>query len=110
MRSIDERWSRLQAVRQANFAKASAAPDLDAAHEALLLQESFRELIRSAAVKGRNADFMDRLHHAESASGRLHALLKENPVAWDAARRKTANDLFDAVKSDCTACHRTYRN
>lgn len=88
-------------------------PDLIPAHEALILQEHFTEMLRTDEAKSFPDQFNDWLRTSESSAIKLHTQLKELETASpDVRQAKTI--LIDAalmsIKNDCSACHKQYRN
>src|SRR5262249_47565507 len=61
MVELDQHWDHLKAIREADYRVPSAHPDIDPPHEALLLAEGFRELLRSGAARARGEDFVRRM-------------------------------------------------
>jgi protein tyrosine phosphatase (PTP) superfamily phosphohydrolase (DUF442 family) len=103
MVNIDLRWEHLRAVQAANWQAPADHPDIDPAHEALLLRESFRELARSDEMKKFPADFSQKMQASETASAALEAALR-------AKEPEKAKAAFDAVKASCSGCHAPYRD
>ena len=81
----------------------SSNPDLDPAHEALLLKELFRELLRSPAVEKRGYDFKTRLAEVEQAVDAFQ--LSVSPVV-----EAKASDAYRRINEACAACHQAHRN
>lgn len=80
-------------------------PDLDPAHEALLLKEHFTELLRMDEVTARPGPLQEYIRTSETASQQLEDALSQSPPSLDAA--KTA---LEAINANCTACHREFRD
>jgi len=86
-------------------------PDIDPAHEALLLKEHFTEMLRIDSVATEPGKFQEMLRDSETASGELEAALRQ----WKAARLnspipETITAAFERVTKNCTACHRQFRD
>lgn len=81
-----------------------AQPDLEPAHEALLLREHYTELARTDDLQNRTAAFRQLLAEGEAAALQLETLLRDEqpPAAIDKG--------FAAVSHSCTQCHQTYRD
>ncbi len=105
MIQIDERFDHLKLIKKAGYQKSPTHPDLDPAQEALLLDELFKELLRSAGKEKHPADFMARLTEAERASDALHLSLSTPPLDG-----KKADAAFQSLADDCAACHKRHRN
>ncbi len=107
MVAIDERWDLLKAVRKAGYKTPPRHPDLQPAHEALILREHYREAQRLDEAARRGSDFLQRLRAAENASAELEDLLRTEPAAKSPA---LLDARFDAVAQACSACHKKYRD
>lgn len=107
MVTIDERWDALGAARKAGWKAGWKAPenhpDFDAPHEALLLGEAFRELLRTDEVAKMPADFRQMMSEAETASAALQVALK-------VGNNDKAEEAFKNVGQTCENCHALYRN
>ncbi len=103
MLTIDERWDHLRAVREAGWKAPAAHPDIDPAHEALLLREDFRELARLPATGTFPGEYRQRLSQAETAAAALMTAIR----AKDAA---AAQQAFQQVGASCTSCHADFRD
>ena len=105
MVQVDQRMDNLKLIKRAGYHAPSSNPDLDPAHEALMLDELFKELARSPITEKRGPDFLARLARAEQAASDIHAFLSAPSVT--ALKADTA---FDRLDSSCTACHKAHRN
>ena len=103
MVTIDERWDGLGAAQKANWKAPKEHPDLDPPHEALLLSEAFRELLRTPEVQKKPADFQEKMGAAENAAEILETALRSND-------NDKAEQAFKNVGQTCTGCHAVYRN
>src|SRR5205807_3043828 len=103
MVEIDRRLENLKLVRKAGWRPPADHPDLDPAHEALLLAEQYREAAR-LPLPGRPEDLRHRLQAAEDPAAELERLLRagEKPPAVEAA--------FERVRTNCAACHAKHRD
>ncbi|MFO1096504.1 MAG: cytochrome c, partial [Planctomycetaceae bacterium] len=79
--------------------------DLDPAHEALLLKEHFKELLRMQDVATKPDPFRESLRASETAAQELQDALRIQP-----ANRAAAKSAFDAVTANCKSCHRAFRD
>jgi hypothetical protein len=86
-------------------------PDLDSAHEALMLREQFTELLRMEEVKSQPAAFIKMVDESEAAALEMEKALDtwkkagmpaEVPAAAEAALAK--------VTMHCAACHKAFRD
>jgi protein tyrosine phosphatase (PTP) superfamily phosphohydrolase (DUF442 family) len=105
MIQIDERFDHLKLIKKAGYKKPESHPDLDPAHEALLLNELFKELQRSPETSRHAQDFQAKLKEAEAASGAFHLSLGVPAAAQD-----KVDAAFQRLGNTCAACHKTQRN
>ena len=105
MVDIDGRVDNLKLIQKSGYHTPTTHPDLDPANEAMLLNEQFKELLRSPLMEQRNDDFRTRLTNAEEAANTFHLSLLITP--FDATR---ADAAFQRVNDSCAACHVKYRN
>ena len=86
-----------------------ASPDLDPAHEALLLREHFVELLRTEAVQQQPERFRELLDESEKAAADLETALRE----WKADSSTVPERItrsFASISQNCTACHHEFRD
>jgi hypothetical protein len=103
MVAIDERWDGLKAVRAVGWKTPPGHPDVEPAHEALLLVEGFREAARLPEA-GRGPDEFRRwLAEAEAHAKDLETALRQGSSA-------AAEAAFKSAGADCTRCHARYRD
>lgn len=104
MVEIDHYWDMLKAARDVRWAPPTDHPDLDPAHEALMLRELLREAHRpGGAAQGGPADLLSRLANQEQNVQSLELALRahDNNAATVAAK---------LVETSCTDCHARYRD
>jgi protein tyrosine phosphatase (PTP) superfamily phosphohydrolase (DUF442 family)/cytochrome c556 len=106
MVKMDETWDSVKLIQKNAWMTPKQHPDLDPAHEALLLQEHLKEAARADGVDARPEVFRTKLSDAERAADDLRAALEAKP-APDCAKAETA---FKAVSNACLACHKAYRD
>jgi protein tyrosine phosphatase (PTP) superfamily phosphohydrolase (DUF442 family) len=107
---IDAHWDHLQAVQKAGFRPPRDAPDLDPPHEALMLAEQFRELLRQDATRARGGDFLRAMDEAREAATDLEATLRTlGPAPTEAATARVESAFKRSARS-CTSCHARYRD
>ena len=85
----------------------SEHPDLDAAHEALLLMEQFAELLRTETYPG--SEYVTLLERSKQSSQELHELLNDSSEHANFQVLR-AGELVNAIKQDCRSCHRQFRD
>lgn len=103
MVNIDNRWEHIRDAKAIEWKVSEKHPDIEPAHEALLLEEAFHELNRSPQTKTYPADFVQMMRDSEKAS----ADLKKAIQAKDNAGAVVA---FEAIKKSCSDCHKLYRD
>ena len=95
----------LKSIQKAGWTSPPDHPDLDPAHEALQLQEHFREIGRTADTRSRPAGYAKLLTASEEAAVKLRDVLSATPVDT-----RAADAAFKVVATSCTSCHRDYRD
>ncbi|MBA4148709.1 MAG: hypothetical protein H0X66_11395 [Verrucomicrobia bacterium] len=105
MVSMDERFEHLKAVKKAGYKKSESHPDVDPAHEALLLHELFKELLRAPDAEQHTAGFLQELKVGEQTSGAFYTLMK-----GETFHGADADAAFDKMTQNCASCHRKFRN
>ncbi len=105
---IDERMEHLKLVKDAGFKAPPSHPDIDPAHEALMLEEAFRELLRTPDTQKREPEFIKQMALAEGTSSRLRGQLAFPHDPHESIQTLTA--IFKELSSQCTACHRSFRD
>ena len=105
MVALEHTHDQMKQIAANDWTAPAKHPDLDPAHEALLLKEHFAELLRLDDVTTRPAAFQESLRASESAAQQLEDALGQSPPA--AAAAKTA---LDTITANCTACHREFRD
>jgi hypothetical protein len=103
MVALDERWEHLKDVRAAGWKVPKNHPDIDPPHEALLLQEDFREMLRTPDTQARPADYRRWLEESETAAAALQIALRDN-------HREKAEAAYQKILANCDSCHVPYRN
>ena len=103
MVQLDEHFDHLKLLQKSAWKAPAAHPDLVAKNEALLLLESFRELLRRDDSKAKGGDYLACLEASESLAATLHQSLTDAGTGEaDAAMR----DLTQR----CVQCHKQFRN
>jgi protein tyrosine phosphatase (PTP) superfamily phosphohydrolase (DUF442 family)/cytochrome c556 len=105
MVQVDFHNENLKASQKAGWGVPPEHPGIDPAHEALQLQEHFRELGRTQEFQARPADFRKWMLEGEEASKALREALSANPV-----NAGVADAAFKRVGRSCVDCHASYRN
>lgn len=105
MVEIDEAWDAIKAAQRNGWKPPKDQPKLDAAHEALQLEEHLREAGRGEDMSKRPVEFHKMLADAEAGAAALHKELSAKPADIPAAE-----SAFKRVANSCTSCHRAYRD
>lgn len=105
---IDERWDHLKQIKTAGWKAPKDHPDLEPAHEALMLWEHYVETGRLPDTDKRPVDFRKYLKEAESAA-------KDLEIGFQAlnAGNATPGDVEKAFRrneASCIQCHAKYRD
>ncbi|MGC4105716.1 MAG: cytochrome c [Thermomicrobiales bacterium] len=79
-------------------------PDLEPAHEALLLREHFTEMLRLELVAKKPADFRRYSTESETAAEELEKELRES------AALEKINASFAKINKACVDCHKQFRD
>jgi protein tyrosine phosphatase (PTP) superfamily phosphohydrolase (DUF442 family) len=87
------------------------SPDLESAHEALLLREHYTELLRAEAVQSHPQKFRELLKTGEAAAQEL----EESLNAWKQAGMTAAapvelDEALAHITQNCTTCHQQFRD
>ena len=104
MVKIDQHWEHLKQIQKSGWRPPADHPDLDAAHEALMVQEQLHEAARLHS-DDRPANFLALLGRSESATSKLREILLADSI--DA---KSADRSFKLASESCTACHKSFRD
>lgn len=102
MVEIDEHWEALKLAKATGWKQPPDHPDIDPAHEAVLLMEAYREGQRLPGPLTKDQGFRTMLQEAEAAAARLEQALRSEPSRADAA--------FRASQSLCNQCHARWRD
>lgn len=108
---IEHLESDLSEVAAAGWTAPPEHPDLDPAHQALLLREQFAELMRREETREYPPEFSKLLSDSAKAAGRLEQSLRR----WsEDGSRKPAPSQFDRlaarIHTNCKTCHRRFRD
>jgi len=101
----------LQAIAAADWQAPPRHPDLSPGHEALLLKEQFREMLRrerrslAAAEPSRPASYRQWLRESEAEAARL-----EESLATDVAAQRRLRDSLQRIGANCRQCHDQFRD
>ncbi len=109
MVAIDEALDILKTAQKADWQTPKEHPDIALPHEALMINEHFRELLRGEDAVKRPPDYLEKLRGAEEASAALHQQLRAL-AAGNAEARPALEVAWTRATQSCGACHKAYRN
>lgn len=111
MVAVEHTHDHLKLLAENGWKPVPEHPDLEPAHEALLLREHFRELLRTGEVQQRPQDFQQRLQESEQAAHTLEDALRAFGAKAAATEPPTeVTDAFASVSEHCKSCHQRYRD
>lgn len=110
MVEIDLRHDNLKLIKTAQFQTPVSYPDLDPAHEALLLEELFKELNRSTEIRKRPEDFQAQMAKAERAVTDFRKAMEKTTFPLSDSQRENLSAAFSKVTRSCGECHTAHRN
>jgi protein tyrosine phosphatase (PTP) superfamily phosphohydrolase (DUF442 family) len=105
MVQTDRIWTRIKIVHDAKWSVPKDHPDLDPAHEALMLTENFREIRRMLDTTKPDPGFVEKLADTEKYSGDLLKSLQKEKLDL-----KGAENAYDRIGKSCTSCHVAFRD
>lgn len=101
----------LKWIADAGWRQPADHPDLDPAHEALLMREHFTELLRTDYVREEPAEFRQLLLDSEKAAQGLEDALRAWTPASATAEPSERIEQFSAtIFANCKSCHEKYRD
>lgn len=111
MVAMEHTHDHLKKIAEAGWCAPTDHPDLEPAHEALLLQEHFSELLRTSEVQQQADGFRRYLRDSEAAAHELESQLR----VWHPAESKSnppeiLGRLADRISTNCKGCHQRYRD
>ena len=111
MVALEHTHDHLRQVAAAGWKSPPTHPDIEPAHEALLLREHYTEMLRVDAVREQDEKFQSLMRNSEAAAQELEDALR----AWKAAGMvgdppAGAARAFDRVTANCKSCHTAYRD
>ncbi len=111
MVELDHRFERLGIIAEAGWVTPPDHPDLSPAHEALLVSESFAELIRNQAADTHPAEYREVMvesnKHALELVTAIGSVGSEPP---DEDTRRKLDGLRSAIAERCKSCHQNWRD
>lgn len=111
MVELDHRFERLGLIAEAGWVTPADHPDLSPVHEALLVSESFAELVRNADRQAHPDEYHELMEQSHEAATRLlSALEKPGGQPLDDSTRKDLDALFAPIAEGCKSCHQQWRD
>ncbi len=112
MVEIAEVHEKLEQIAAAKWKTPSDHPDLEPAHEALLLRELLAELLRQEKTARHPAEFLNMLGESAAAAAELHErLLKmHDQTATTKSQLSELDSFTKCITDNCKACHATFRD
>jgi protein tyrosine phosphatase (PTP) superfamily phosphohydrolase (DUF442 family) len=105
MVALEHTHDHMKQVAEAGWKSPPKHPDLDPAHEALLLREHYTEMLRMDEVAKQPEEFRTFLAESEQAAKQLENSLISSPVSADAAK-----SALDTITQSCATCHAAFRD
>ena len=110
MVEIEHTFDHLQQLAKANWMKVASNPDLDAAHETLLLREHYTEMLRKDEVKKQPTAFIDLLKQAEVDCQELEDSLRQWKLNATPSLAEVRDSTWQRISQGCSTCHRQFRD
>ncbi|MFH5804360.1 hypothetical protein [Alienimonas sp. DA493] len=110
MIALEHTHAHLQAIEAAGWRTPPDHPDLDPAHEALLLRERFTELLRTEETRAEPEAYRRLLRESEQAARTLEAGLRGWAAAPGAAPPAGLGAAAETIAANCAACHVRFRD
>jgi protein tyrosine phosphatase (PTP) superfamily phosphohydrolase (DUF442 family) len=111
MGQLEVTLERLELLEKDHFQSVASQPDLEPAHQALLLRECYTELLRQPELKSKPESFQKMMQEAETSAKAVEEAL----VGWKTAKyggsppRGFAKQ-FGALAQSCKKCHEAFRD
>ena len=109
MVSLEHTYDHLKKLADSGWKPLASHPALDPAHEALLLREHFTEMLRMEDVTQREEGFRRLLIESESDAKLLENSIRQKNQALSHLNN-VASESFVRISTNCTNCHRQYRD
>ena len=110
MVAIEHTHEHLKLIAESGWKSPPNHPDLDPAHEALLLREHFTELLRTDYVRTEPNEFKKFLRDSKDASFKLEEALRTQAREASDSASSQIQQLFSTVAANCKACHKQFRD
>lgn len=111
MVELGRTYEHLKIIANADWKTPPEHPDLDPAHEALLMREHYTELLRTDEVCSKPTMFQELMHSGERGSRQLRrSLLKWQSAGASGDVPTQVHHAFNLINQSCSQCHKLYRN
>jgi hypothetical protein len=110
MVQIEDRWDHLKAIRKAGYRGSQHHPDIEPAHEAVILQEHYREAQRIPDSAHHGEKFLGLLKTAEAGAIEAENLLRQFAADPNPEIRAKLDHTFGLLAQSCSSCHESYRD
>ncbi|QDT11103.1 hypothetical protein [Planctomycetes bacterium K23_9] len=111
MVEVQRSYDHLQTIAAADWRSPESHPDLDPAHQALLLQEHFRELLRDNVVQKWPEAVMQMLTESAADARRLETRLREwHPKDRSESPPSVLSQIAKRIEANCQNCHQRFRD
>lgn len=107
---VDMAFEHLTDCKAAGWKQPKDHPDLDPPHEALKLRELYTEIMRTDDFKGRPEDFKMLMVEGQKLAQALEDELSARKKEKFEGPIEKLNAGYKALKDNCSACHKPYRN
>ena len=111
MVAIGHTHDHLKTIAAAGWRTPPDHPDLDPAHEVLLLREHFTEMLRTEESRQQPVDFQEMLRDSERDAQEMEDILRKwQATANNETPPKVLGQLSGRITANCKACHEKYRD
>lgn len=104
MLAIEHTHDNLQQIAAAGWSTPSDHPDLDPAHEALLMREHFTEMLRSLNGTPQPEAFLQSTRDSRDAAAGLESAIRMG------LPKTTRTQFANRIQANCKSCHRQFRD
>jgi hypothetical protein len=110
MVQIEHLHDRLKQLAANQWQPLAEHPDVEPAHEALLLREQFTELLRTDDLRARPVPFKQLMIASQSAAQELEQELERWRRSGDSKPPAALNMHLQTLTENCTRCHKKFRD
>lgn len=111
MVALEHTYDRVKQVANANWKSPAGHPDVEPAHEVLLLREHFTEMLRTQEVQSKSEAFQQMLRDSERLSSSMEQVLSNSPVIdSETDRIAHLNGTLERINDACKSCHQQFRD